>query len=1250
MAQLRQGAPGVRIRLRDVSEVTLITSPNIVGGIVGFSTRGELNKIIKLNSTSDMDVNLGSGYNNPRYNQGLYAARAVLTAGGFVEYVRPYGEVVIQDDTDPAYAYNQQLKSDTYLINYNFATGVSQSFDNDFWTSTRYVQDAYANYGTRYINTISDTIVQNTNIDFSLNADSLPDGQGGFDKTSLFSIINTDPTAANRAGNKYDIAEIKTTGTVPETRNITSIKGASAFIPYHIDVATSAPHGLNTGNSVSITGTTNYNTPTPVTVTVTSNTTFYFESDLISSQVLESAGTVGYSVTTIKVTTKNNNAVSVGNTVVIGGTVNYNNPNAVVVTTGPSLKEFTYTLHMAVSYPSEIVGAVFLNLDTIASGSDYVAIKTAARGRATKYFDGVLIGAIPSDGDLFTFLEPDGTVGKFEFDSSPIGVKDGDTRVPVQTNSVVSSGVVASVTIQGQGGPLPQDIVITTTTPHGLQTGDVISITGSTSYNIASVAITLVDPLNVKFSSSTLTAVTSESGTMATLSLPAGALVLQYVTNLQVNDLVEFDFTGGGITTGLQYVVSQISGTNVYLYNVTTWTALNITQARLIGNLKNLTGTLRNVQNAVKNTGYIYTPTRAYFNAKTGIQTDGSIKVSDASKFNVNDITMVFNNFSYNNGVYNVSVNGLDSGSNGTAYVVTSINLSANTITLAQANLSPTGSVISTSPIVPVNGSVDVNVWIVNITRTKGGTNWVSDEVIFETGVYKPELLVSGFLGLKVPLSIQDKDPLSLFNFTSSPSLENMYTSVMETSRTNDGILLSTDVGKEFLDLGLATDTYVDINFNGTQTKVYELNDAGIIAARIYLFVSYFFSGNLFQFSGTVIPFAANSINLSIAETANSVAVGWKYITNDNSSLQSAVENTAFDLSQSTNNGIIQADWVTLSFNPNDPAVLNNAIWSYDPSKNNTTLTYGGAWQLFLDKDFAGSDMLISAGTAINNLFVKGREELNYDVMNIMLDVCEKRKDLFAIFDGVNEPNINKALQKMVGIGGNGDLARWGGIYDGRSLFFDSAYTKLVVEAVQTIPLANIITANRTGNTWWLPPAGYDYGRMPAQWARTQLYTRTYKYADDPNSDVARLYDANINPIRVNDQGQFVYGQKTMLKRSTALNRMNVIMLIAGIHKRFENYLDSKVFQLNTSQLRANIQADLQAQLNNIKSATPAGISAGLVICDDTNNPPIIIDTNQLIVDVVIQPTRSTEFITLRTTVQRTGADLNVSTSTIIGG
>ena len=90
----RMGAPGVRIELHDRSGYSLVETPNAVAGVVGFAPRGELNKIQTLTNTAQQDTYFGLGFNNSKYNQGMYAARAVLNAGGHVEFVRPYGEEI----------------------------------------------------------------------------------------------------------------------------------------------------------------------------------------------------------------------------------------------------------------------------------------------------------------------------------------------------------------------------------------------------------------------------------------------------------------------------------------------------------------------------------------------------------------------------------------------------------------------------------------------------------------------------------------------------------------------------------------------------------------------------------------------------------------------------------------------------------------------------------------------------------------------------------------------------------------------------------------------------------------------------------------------------------------------------------------------------------------------------------------------------------------------------------------------------
>lgn len=388
-----------------------------------------------------------------------------------------------------------------------------------------------------------------------------------------------------------------------------------------------------------------------------------------------------------------------------------------------------------------------------------------------------------------------------------------------------------------------------------------------------------------------------------------------------------------------------------------------------------------------------------------------------------------------------------------------------------------------------------------------------------------------------------------------------------------------------------------------------------------------------------------------IGESALSVENGFKFIVNEHPALGEAAASSAFNLSATVSDSLTSSKVSKTAYDDTDPAVINDAIWIYDPRNNNTSSILSSAWNLFLKKDQTNTDMLIAAGTAIRNLFVRGSEQIDYNVMETILTICEKRKDCYAIFDGVDESRIDKALNAMVGIGSQGnDIGRWGAIFDGRSYMADTVYTKLTVEVVKSIEVSQIIAFNRASNVYWLAPAGFQSGRIPSSMASRQKYIRSYGYgADDPNSDIAKLYDSNINPTRVTQAGAFIFGQKTMLRRNTALNRLNVIMLIAGIHRRFANYLDEKTFQLNTTQLRSNIQSELQARIDAIRTANPAGITQGIVICDDSNNTPDVIDRNELIVDVKIQPTRTAEFITLRTTVQRTGSDLNTDVS-IIGG
>lgn len=331
------------------------------------------------------------------------------------------------------------------------------------------------------------------------------------------------------------------------------------------------------------------------------------------------------------------------------------------------------------------------------------------------------------------------------------------------------------------------------------------------------------------------------------------------------------------------------------------------------------------------------------------------------------------------------------------------------------------------------------------------------------------------------------------------------------------------------------------------------------------------------------------------------------------------------------------------SFDEEDPSNSNNSIWSYTPRNQLSTDTLVSAWELFLNKANSNADFLMASGTCIKNLFSKNAEELNYVVIESMLNICDKRKDMFALFDGVDELNISNALVKMIGVGSFGDKGRWGAIFDGRSIFNDKQYTKLEVPAVKSIEVGAIITNNRRGGLYWISPAGKDFGTIPFSLASRQKYLRKFNTAEDITSDISKLYEAHINPTRIINSSAVIYGQKTMLKRDTDLNRLNVTMLVAGLHKKLKNFLDNKMLKLNSYSLRLSVREELTNMLNKIKSATPAGLVSFDVICDDNNNTKETISQNKLIVDISLNPAKTSECIILRTTIQRTGNALNLA-------
>ena len=168
---------------------------------------------------------------------------------------------------------------------------------------------------------------------------------------------------------------------------------------------------------------------------------------------------------------------------------------------------------------------------------------------------------------------------------------------------------------------------------------------------------------------------------------------------------------------------------------------------------------------------------------------------------------------------------------------------------------------------------------------------------------------------------------------------------------------------------------------------------------------------------------------------------------------------------------------------------------------------------------------------------------------------------------------------------------------------------------------------DRAGEAWFAP-AGLNRGGL-------STVLRTERALTNGNRDT--LYGANVNPIATfPNTGVVVFGQKTLQKKASALDRINVRRLLIALKNYISQIGDNLVFEQNTIATRNNFLSQVNPYMESVQQRQ--GLYAFKVVMDDSNNTPDVIDRNQLIGQIFIQPTRTAEFIYLDFNIQPTGA------------
>lgn len=310
--------------------------------------------------------------------------------------------------------------------------------------------------------------------------------------------------------------------------------------------------------------------------------------------------------------------------------------------------------------------------------------------------------------------------------------------------------------------------------------------------------------------------------------------------------------------------------------------------------------------------------------------------------------------------------------------------------------------------------------------------------------------------------------------------------------------------------------------------------------------------------------------------------------------------------------------------------ITTAAIKLYDAIPNTAATTAANNIQGVL-----GSDYTVAIGLLQNKdqydfktIYAPGLTAQNASSqVSALLSLAQNRGTCIAVVDMVSYgQNISTAVQQANG--------------------FDSSYGAAYYPWVQ-------MRSRETGRLFFCPastivPAVYEYSdKISAEWFAPAGLTRgglSTVIQPERRLTVAQrdtLYSGGVNPIAIfPGQGTVIYGQKTLQRKPSALDRVNVRRLLIALKRYIGQIAETLVFEQNTQTTRNNFLNQVNPYLQFVQQKQ--GLYAFRVIMDDTNNTPDVIDRNQLVGQIYLQPTKTAEYILIDFNILPTGATFGV--------
>jgi len=266
-------------------------------------------------------------------------------------------------------------------------------------------------------------------------------------------------------------------------------------------------------------------------------------------------------------------------------------------------------------------------------------------------------------------------------------------------------------------------------------------------------------------------------------------------------------------------------------------------------------------------------------------------------------------------------------------------------------------------------------------------------------------------------------------------------------------------------------------------------------------------------------------------------------------------------------------------------------------------------------------------------------KEIEQAKANKLISIAEARKDCVAFISPYREGVVNVAssatqLQNV--------LSFFSPLTSSSYAVFDSGYqytydrfNQQFVYIPCSADIAGLCVRTDINQFPWYSPAGKSRGSL--KFAIKLAYNAS-------QSDRDQLYSQRINPVISSPgSGIILFGDKTALSYQSAFDRINVRRLFITIEQAIKSAADAQLFEFNDAATRANFINIVEPYLRDVQ--VKRGITDFLLVCDESNNTPDVIDRNEFVADIYVKPARSINFIGLTFVATRTG----VSFETVVG-